>query len=159
MDLKQGDNVASVDIATGKYIGKEKLNKKEFHKIYDSNSNMTVFIPVGEEGKLRKLPSKYTVINSLKIFSKFDLIDSQQIEGSRYKYFKAKVEKVNFKGMLEVYHDLSLLNIQKSISTTERKLWLRLKDKLLNEITHVLKQEKEQVENMLSLKKSELGRF
>ncbi len=155
MDLRKGDNISSIDTAAGKYLGKEVFKDKEFHKIFDTQQKLTVFIPVGEENKLRKLPSKSTVLKSLKIFEQYNLIDSQQTEGSRYKYFKAKMEKMTFKGILEIYHDLSYLRREKKITTTERKLRLRLKDKLISEISQILGRSDEQVESMLTLKRNE----
>lgn len=155
MKLIKGDNVSSVDIAAGTYMGKESFQGKNFYKIFDTNRKLTVFIPLGDESKLRKLPSKSTVLKNLKMFEHYELIDSQEVEGSRYKYFKTKMEKMTFKGVLEVYHDLSYLVKEKSISTTERKLWLKLKDKLIHEISHILENSEDQVEGMLTLKRSE----
>jgi RNA polymerase-interacting CarD/CdnL/TRCF family regulator len=152
MILKEGDNISTIDVAAGRYLGKEMLQTKEFHKILDSSKNLTIFIPVGNESQLRKLPSKSSVLKNIEIFENYNIIDCQEIEGSRYRYFKSKVEEMSFKAILEVYHDLSYLSKEDSISAVEKKLWLRLKDQIIHEISHILDSNQEQVESMITLR-------
>jgi RNA polymerase-interacting CarD/CdnL/TRCF family regulator len=138
MKFEVGDNISGQSITTGKYLGLEVMYGKDFHRIYDNTKKMTVFVPIGEEGKLRKLPTKDTVISSLKSFTKDVLIESDQIDGSRYKFFKDKLQLVNFKKSIEVLHDLTLLKKNKEITVSERKLLTSLKDKLLIEISFIM---------------------
>jgi RNA polymerase-interacting CarD/CdnL/TRCF family regulator len=136
--FKIGDNVSSESMATGKYLGVDEFNGEEFHKVYDHSTRLTLYISLNEIGKLRALPSENIVRRYLKAFHDKRLIDSDLIEGSRYKYFKSKLERVNFKDTFEVLHDLHILFLNKKISTSERRIYKTLKAKVLGEISYIL---------------------
>lgn len=151
MDLSYGDKVSGESISAGKYLGKDEIDSHEFHKIYDSRKKITLYVPLGKEGFLRKLPTANSILKDIKMFKFNNFVDYQEIDGSRYKYFKAKLAQVNFKAMLEVFHDLKVLHQRKRLSPTERKLLYTLKEKLVTEISIVLNCEQENIENMLIL--------
>ena len=136
--LIKGDNITGVDITTGVYLGKVEIYEKVCHKIFDNVKQMTIFLPLNSEKKLRKLPSKELVLENMVIFKNKKLVDAQEIEGSRYKYFKEKLSKTSFKSSIEVLHDLNVLVHLKDISVAERKLFVQLKEKMLHEIAFVL---------------------
>jgi RNA polymerase-interacting CarD/CdnL/TRCF family regulator len=133
-----GDNVSSESIATGKYLSTELFNGEEFHKVYDHSTRLTLYVSLEDTSKLRALPSKNIVKRYLKFFNDKRLIDSDLIEGSRYKYFKSKLERVNFKDTFEVLHDLHVLLLTKKISTSERRIYKTLKSKVFGEISYIL---------------------
>lgn len=115
-----GDNIAGESITTGQYLGRVEMYEKEFHKVFDSSKKLVVFIPVGNESKMRKLPGVKLAKRYLKILQDNDLIDTQEIEGSRYKYYKQKLEVSSFKSSIEVLHDLYILNKNKKSSVSEK---------------------------------------
>lgn len=151
MFLEVGDRLSGEGILTGKYLGVEDCHGKTFHKVYDNVKQVTLFIPMGQEGKLRKLPTAATIQKNLKIFNNGDTIDEQEIENSRYKYYKEKISKVKFTKTLEVFHDLCVLHKEKRITPSERKLMGSLKEKLVAEVAYVLDEDLKAVESLLSL--------
>ena len=151
MNLKFGDNVSGENISAGKYLGKGEIDAKEFHKIYDSQKKITLYIPLGKENEFRKLPTEKIVLENIKMFELNNFIDSQEIDGSRYKYYKEKLTRVSFKGTLEVLHDLKVLHQRKMLSLTEKNLLQILKEKMVTEISFVLNCEPGKAENMLLL--------
>lgn len=151
MQLTKGDKIFADQIVVGDYLGKVELYEKEFHKVYDGPKKLNVYIPVEDVDKLKKIPGKETVKKELNsLLNNDDFIDVDELEGSRYKYFKAKLENCTFKKGVEVFHDLSLLLKRKEISSTERKLHTGLKEKLVDQISYVLKMDKEELTEKLS---------
>lgn len=144
--FKKGDNISGENITTGKYLGQVKLYKKKFHKIYDSNKNMTLFLSLDSTNSLRKLPSEKMAKENLRIFELKELIDVKEIDGSRYKYFKDKLKNSSFRQSIEVLHDLNILTLQKKASAIERKLYLNLKEQLMCEISFVMNMELDEAE-------------
>ena len=93
MQLSIGDYISGKSISIGKYLGENTINDITFHKIFDTSKNLVIYVPVGNESELRKLPSKGTVEKYLNMFKDQEVIDCQEIDGSRYKYLKEKVSQ------------------------------------------------------------------
>jgi RNA polymerase-interacting CarD/CdnL/TRCF family regulator len=138
MKLSQGDHVTSDNISIGKYEGKTFMYDKEFHKVFDNSKSMTVFIPIDNEGGLRKLPSPPTVEKYLKLFDREDLIEIGEVEGSRYKFFRDKLKSSSFKTSVEVLHDLAVLHKDKKSTASEKKLYSELREKMVQEMSFIL---------------------
>lgn len=151
MDLKYGDLVTSTQFLHGKYLGKETINQGIFYKIFNADKKVVLYIREGQEDQFRKLPSVKTVKRNLKIFKSSELIDSDEQDGSRYKYFKEKLGEANFQGMLEVFHDLSVLQVNKSITSSERKLLGNLETKVIDELAIVLGEEHDDVRDLVKV--------
>jgi RNA polymerase-interacting CarD/CdnL/TRCF family regulator len=151
VSFKQGDNVSGDIVSMGNYLGKEKIKSKEFHKIYDVCKKFILYLPLGEEKKLRKLPTRKTVLKNIDIFRTDDFVDYQKTDGSRYKFYKDKLAKASFQGSIEVLHDLCVLQRRKKLSVPEKKLWELLKEKLVFEISFILSCEQDKVKSMLVL--------
>jgi RNA polymerase-interacting CarD/CdnL/TRCF family regulator len=147
----EGDYVSSTEVAAGEYVGKDNILGNDYHKVYDAKTKLTLFIPVEDEYKIKKLPRKSTVKNYLKIFNQYQLLDCKDLNGSRYKYFKSKSECNNLKACLEVFHDLVVLQLKKLISPSERKLKSRIKERLVDELALILQEEADFVEGLMNL--------
>ena len=145
--LATGDNVAGDGITTGKYLGTEKMYGRSFHKVFDKTKQMIVYFPFEEIRRIRRLPSKSTMLRSLNIFDNNFILDDGKIEGSRYKYYKEKLKDVSFKSTVEILHDVNMLVKNKKASVAERKMYHLLKDKVLNEVSYVLALSLEEIEN------------
>ncbi|MAZ49736.1 MAG: hypothetical protein CME65_14335 [Halobacteriovoraceae bacterium] len=137
MQLNIGDYISGKSISIGKYLGENTINDTLFHKIFDTSKNLVIYVPVGNESELRKLPSKVTVEKYLNMFKDQEVIDCQEIDGSRYKYLKDKVSRSKFKASIEVLHDLCVLKKKREISASERKLLNSLEEKLVPELSHI----------------------
>jgi RNA polymerase-interacting CarD/CdnL/TRCF family regulator len=83
------------------------------------------------------------------MFKNKNLVDSGEIDGSRYKYLKEKLEGAVFKKSIEVLHDLSSLRQSKEISSSERNIYNELKPKMIAEISHVLGTSSESIEAII----------
>lgn len=153
MSFSENDIVSGMGIQIGRYQGTEEINSVAYHKIFDVNRKATCFIPNHNMCDIRRLPKKTTVEKNLTMFDTLDLIDSGEVEGSRYKYFKEKMEKTTFKGYLEVLHDLSSLKVSKEISSSERKLMNEIKEKMLVELCFILDTEAKDLEDLINFKK------
>lgn len=152
MQLNVGDYISGKSISIGKYLGENTINDTKFHKIFDTSKNLVLYVPVGNESDLRKLPSKSTVDKYLNMFNDQDIIDSQEVDGSRYKYFKEKVSKSKFKHSIEVLHDLCVLKKNREISASERKLLNSLEEKLIPELSHISNLNSDEIENKIHFK-------
>jgi RNA polymerase-interacting CarD/CdnL/TRCF family regulator len=151
MELTTGDKVSTLNLAIGEYCGKEKIKDSIFLKIQDLSSKLTVYIPTAEIDKIHRLPRKETIHKVLKVMKVDNFLHNSDKVDSRYKFYKDKMESASFKNSVEIFHDLSLLQAEKKISTSEKKLWVNLKAKLIEEIKHVLNIEEVAAEKMLSL--------
>lgn len=144
--FENGDYVAGAGITTGRYLGVDKMYGVEFHKVFDKAKNLTVFIPYKECEKLRRLPSRKMMQKALKIFKEDDLISDSEFIGSRYRFYKDKMEKASFRTTLEVVHDLKILITNKKATVAERRMFNHLKEKVMIEISNVLGLDEESVE-------------
>ncbi len=152
MTLNEGDYVTGKGIPVGEYLGVNELTEGAmFHKIYDVSKKATHYVPIESEGSLRKLPSKSTIMKNLKIFEKDKTIDIGEVDGSRYRYFNEKLDKMTFKAEIEVLHDLVVLKKDKSTSVSENKLLISLREKVVNEMSHILASNSKEVEGLLTL--------
>lgn len=154
MDLKKGDFVSGNGISIGEYLGLDELSvngAERFLKVKDSHKQAIHYLPLASESNFRKLPTKPTIMKNLTLLKENDLIDSGEIEGSRYNYFKAKLEKTSFKADIEVYHDLLVLKRDKEATLGEKKLLNSLKEKLVYELGHILGKDNKETEAMLEL--------
>ncbi|MBT3585480.1 MAG: hypothetical protein HN509_11285 [Halobacteriovoraceae bacterium] len=154
MNLKEGDLISGHNVAIGKYMGIGEVDGcagTQFHRIYDMQKEAIHYIPLDKLESVRKLPAKSTVMKNLEIFKIGKLIDSGEIEGSRYQYFSQKLAKQKFKNEIEVFHDLTVLKEQKGATIGESKLWNSLKERLVFEMTFVLSCKKPDVEKLLQL--------
>lgn len=152
MTLNEGDYVTGKGIPVGEYLGINELTEGNmFHKIYDVSKKATHYVPIESEGSLRKLPSKSTIMKNLKIFEKDKTIDIGEVDGSRYRYFNEKLDKMTFKAEIEVLHDLVVLKKDKSTSVSENKLLINLREKVVNEMSHILSSDSKEVEGLLTL--------
>jgi len=152
MTLNEGDYVTGKGIPVGEYLGVNELTEGAmFHKIYDVSKKATHYVPIESEGSLRKLPSKSTIMKNLKIFEKDQTIDIGEVDGSRYRYFNEKLDKMTFKAEIEVLHDLVVLKKDKSTSVSENKLLISLREKVVNEMSHILSSNSKEVEGLLTL--------
>jgi RNA polymerase-interacting CarD/CdnL/TRCF family regulator len=149
MDLSIGDIVSGKDIQYGRYSGVETISKKEFFKVEDLTKKVTHFIAIDELKTLRKLPTKKEIAEKVKIFKDKASIDIGEIEGSRYKYFKAKLEIVDFEKSLEVLHDMASLKIDGELNSSEKKLYSVLKEKMSIEVSFVLGKSLAEVNSIL----------
>ncbi|MEE2671727.1 MAG: hypothetical protein VYA54_08450 [Bdellovibrionota bacterium] len=149
MQLNVGDFISGKSISIGKYLGENTINDTKFHKIFDTSKNLVIYVPVGNESDLRKLPSKTTVEKYLNMFNDQEVIDCQEIDGSRYKYLKDKVSQSQFKSSIEVLHDLCVLKKKREISASERKLLNSLEEKLVPELTHISSMKQEEIEDRI----------
>jgi hypothetical protein len=75
MQLSIGDYISGKSISIGKYLGENIINDITFHKIFDTSKNLVIYVPVGNESELRKLPSKGTVEKYLNMFKDQEVID------------------------------------------------------------------------------------
>lgn len=153
MEFKEGDVISGRGIDLARYVGHEVINEDKYIKVLEFGKSATHYIPMNKADDLRKLPSKADVKKLLKMFDKESLIDDGEIEGSRYKYFKEKLEQVDFKKTLEVLHDLSALRVAKEINSSERKLLNVIREKILTEIAFILECSSEDLENVIDLEK------
>lgn len=154
MTLNEGDYVTGKGIPVGEYLGVDELSQGtggKFHKIYDVSKKATHYVPVESEGTLRKLPTKSTIMKNLKIFEKLETVDIGEVDGSRYRYFNEKLDKMTFKAEIEVLHDLVVLKKDKSTSVSENKLLISLREKVVNEMSHILSSDSKSVEGLLTL--------
>lgn len=155
MALQEGDFVSGKEFSIGKYLGTEvfdHMGGKTFLKIYDVPNKITHFILPENGDGLRKLPSKKDLLNKLRIFEDKSLLDIDEIEGSRYKYLKEKLEKTNFESELEVLHDLIVLKDDKQSTVGENKLLMFLKEKMMNEMSHILSLPQDEAANLLKIR-------
>lgn len=95
---------------------------------------------------MRKLPSKKTVLDYLKILTGKKLIDVEASGLTRYQHLKNKAKSASFKQLVECLHDLHLLRTSKQASTSEVKLYNSTKKKLFEEVSIVLGQPLEELE-------------
>lgn len=154
MILNEGDYVTGKGIPVGEYLGIDELTQGtggKFHKIYDLSKKATHYVPLNSEGNLRKLPTKTTIMKNLKIFESDKTIDIGEVDGSRYRYFNEKLDKMTFKAEMEVLHDLVCLKKDKSTSVSENKLLISLREKVVNEMSHILASKSDEVEKLLIL--------
>lgn len=154
MNLKIGDFVSGNGISIGEFLGIQELGIQgadHFMKIKDSHKQAIHYLPVSTEANFRKLPSKSTITRNLNVLKEVKPIDIGEIEGSRYNYFKAKLEKNEFKSEIEVFHDLQVLKRDKEATLGEKKLLNGLKEKLVYELGHILAKDSKEVESMLEL--------
>lgn len=154
MILNEGDYVTGKGIPVGEYRGIGELTEGtggRFHMIYDFSMKATHYVPLDSEGTLRKLPSKTTIMKNLKIFENLKTVDIGEIDGSRYRYFNEKLEKLTFKSEMEVLHDLVVLKKDKATSVSENKLLISLREKVVNEMSHILASNPKEVEGLLVL--------
>ena len=149
LNFSDGDIVSSNTISVGKFVGNERMelagSTSDFLKIYDFDKKMFHYIPENKQEQLRKLPKKITVKKYLDLFHSKEHIDVQEIEGSRYKYFKQKIDGASFKNLIEVLVDLSLLKVEGKLSVSEKKLMNALKEKIAFEASFILEVEQETV--------------
>lgn len=149
MDFSVGDVLSGKGIQYGKYCGTETITNSDFFKIEDLTKNATHYVPVDCVEALRKLPSKQEVMNKLKMFDESKLIDVDEVEGSRYKFFKAKLEQISFEKNLEVMHDMCSLMSDGLLNSSEKKLYSQLKEKIGLEISYILGKNLDEVNLML----------
>lgn len=149
MDFKSGDLVSRKDFQYGEVCGIEAISDCDFLKIKDLTKKATYFIPLDDAKSLRRLPSKVEALKRLKIFQLKELIDIGEIEGSRYKFFKAKLEIVNFEKSLEVLHDMAALKLDGLLNSSEKKLYSGLKEKIGLELSYVLGKSLDEVNSIL----------
>lgn len=153
MKFQDGDIVSGRGIRVGRLVGEKILDGSTYLKVYDLSNSAIYYVPLDRTDDLRKLPSKKEVEKFLKIFDDLELIDEGVIDDSRYKYFKSKLDLVNFQKTLEVLHDLSVLKHKKEINSSERKLFNDLKEKMIDEMAYILECETEKLEGVIELTK------
>jgi len=153
MQLKIGDLVSGNQISTGRYLGEEKVQcegqNSIFFKVYDSSQKIVHYLPEEQFKNIRKLPTKETVKRNMEILTQDSLIEVKEEEGSRYIFFTNKLKKGTFKGLIEVYHDLSLLKKENQISASERRLWKSIKDKIVKEVSYVMETDEDAASKLI----------
>lgn len=154
MEFKTGDILSGKGIQYGKLCGIESINNSDFFRIEDLTKKATYFIAIEERDFLRKLASEDEVNHTLKMFNTKEHIDVGEVEGSRYKYFKTKLESVSFKNSMEVLHDMASLKLEGLLNTSEKKLYQSLKEKLSLEITYILNKNLDEVQEILEFSPS-----
>lgn len=154
MKFQDGDIVSGRGIRVGRLVGEDILDGATYLKVYDLSKNAVYYVPLDRTDDLRKLPSKKEVQKHLKMFSSLKLIDEGELEGSRYKFFKSKLDLVDFRKTIEVLHDLSVLKLNKEINSSERKLFNDLKEKMIEEMAYILECEQDVLESIIELNKN-----
>lgn len=153
MDLSLGDVITGKGIQYGRVCGVESISNSTFYKVEDLTQKAIHYIPEVDTCSFRKLSSKEKISEKMKMFKKNSLIDVNEIDGSRYKYFKAKLDNHEFEKSLEVLHDMELLNMDKNLNSSEKKLYSTLKEKMGLEISFVLDKAIEEVYLMFEFPK------
>jgi RNA polymerase-interacting CarD/CdnL/TRCF family regulator len=158
MDLTPGDYLTGPKISAGIFTGIDRMevNKQQicFYKIFDIAKKITHYIPKDKLRNIKKLPSKETYYQYLKMMKDPRHIDIQELDGSRYLFFKHKLDTGSVKSTFEAVHDLKVLELQKKITIAERKLLNTAKGKLVNEISFVLELSPKEAETRISLTES-----
>jgi RNA polymerase-interacting CarD/CdnL/TRCF family regulator len=156
LNLTHGDYLTSPQIAAGIFTGIDKIEVEDqlipFYKIFDIAKKITHYIPEENLKYLQKLPSKKTYNQYLKIMEDLEYIDVQKLDGTRYQFFKHKINTGSIKSTFEAVHDLMLLEFKKEITVTERKLLNPNRNKLIDEISFVFEVQPKEAESIISLK-------
>jgi RNA polymerase-interacting CarD/CdnL/TRCF family regulator len=154
MDLTHGDYLTGPQISAGKFTGVDKMLIENqqicFYKIFDIAKKITHYIPEEKLKSLRKLPSKKTYQKYLEMMENKKFIDVQELDGTRYLFFKHKINTGTAKNTFEVAHDLMMLELQKDITITERKLLNSIRSKLIHEISFVFEIAPKEAESIIS---------
>jgi len=153
MKFQDGDIVSGRGIGIGRIVGEETIDGAAYLKVFDLNKNANYDIPKDRLEDLRKLPSKNVAQNDLKMFDSLELVDDGELDSSRYKYLKSKLELVDFQKTIEVLHDLSVLKFKKEINSSERKLYNHLKEKVVVELAYILECEPDELDDVIELVK------
>lgn len=150
--IEVGTIVSGKGIQLGRFEGEMEMNGQTFYRVMDIKKKAMHFVASDNIEDLRTLPSENTVREGLKIFTNTTLIESGEVEGSRFKFFKNKLDDIDFENSLEVLHDLIVLHENKEISSSERKLLTSLKEKMIIEMKYILNCKPEDIEKLIEIK-------
>lgn len=146
-DIVSGGNVAAGTI-TGIEIKQMMGVEASYYIIKEDEMELVHFYPVSQSNNLRKVPSVEMIKKHFQVFESDALIDVDKKDGSRYKFFQERVKSGDFQALVEVVHDLILLQKESKLSVGEKMLYKKLKEKLVKEISCVLESSDSMLEKL-----------